>query len=336
MWWARRLARSQIAALTRGSVALTLACANREGRCDVTEIDPRSVLDALGFPQHEGLAPMSGGWANAMWRFQTLDGISHVLRVYPHPEWAPAARREVAALEAAQAGGIPVPVVEASGTWHDLAAMVISWCEGVPLLTALQRKPWTIWRLGRVCGQLQARIHAVAPPARLLREGSRWRAELRVNANDADSRSDPDASGTAFIHGDYHPVNILTDGNAITGVVDWTSAGAADPRLDLAWTTALLSAGPIPPHPLRPLFSALRRLALAAWLRGYGAEAGPVGEMAPFLAFAGMMFFADVQAAVREGRGWATAADLDRIRRWTERWRARAGLTGVPAARGTA
>jgi aminoglycoside phosphotransferase (APT) family kinase protein len=38
-----------------------------------------------------------------------------------------------------------------------------------------------------------------------------------------------------FAHGDYAPVNILTDGEVLTGLVDFESARLADPLFDIAW-----------------------------------------------------------------------------------------------------
>ncbi len=301
----------------------------------MTEIDSRAVLQALDYAVYDGLQPVSGGWANAMWRFQTPDGVPHVLRVYPRPEWAPDARREVAALAAAGAGGIPVPAVEASGTWHDLAAIVISWCQGVPLLTTLQRKPWTTWRLGDACGRLQARINSIQAPPELRDALSGWLASARAADPDVDALARRvDLAANALLHLDYHPVNILTDGERITAVVDWTNAAAGDPRADVARTVSLISAGPIPPHPLRPLLSLARGLLVRAWLRGYQAEAGPLGALAPFLALSGLSVLADVEEAVREGRGWGRERDLELIRRWTARWKAKAGQEPPAAAPG--
>jgi aminoglycoside phosphotransferase (APT) family kinase protein len=42
-----------------------------------------------------------------------------------------------------------------------------------------------------------------------------------------------------IVHRDFHPNNILVDGNGNLFVVDWTSAEISDYRFDLAWTLAL-------------------------------------------------------------------------------------------------
>ncbi len=39
-----------------------------------------------------------------------------------------------------------------------------------------------------------------------------------------------------LVHGDFHPDNILVEGDKITGVLDWDSVTIADPAVDVAWT----------------------------------------------------------------------------------------------------
>jgi aminoglycoside phosphotransferase (APT) family kinase protein len=44
-----------------------------------------------------------------------------------------------------------------------------------------------------------------------------------------------------FLHGDFHPRNLLASGNAICAVLDWPAAAIGDPHEDIAWATLLLS-----------------------------------------------------------------------------------------------
>ncbi len=46
----------------------------------------------------------------------------------------------------------------------------------------------------------------------------------------------PDPLRPVVAHGDYHPGNVLRDGEEVVGVVDWSNARITDPRLDLATT----------------------------------------------------------------------------------------------------
>jgi hypothetical protein len=230
-----------------------------------------------------------GGWETSLWRFATPDGQRHALRIYPGPEYARGARKEEAALRACTAAGVPVPAVEASGQWEGRPVLVLSWCPGRTYLAAMLRRPWSIWRMGLSFGRQQVRIHRVAPPSALL-EGApdnwlAWGAEQHPDIYAYVRRMT--ISTTSLIHLDYHPLNVLTDGRQITGIIDWPNAAAGDPRADLARTAVLLLVTSPPPGPTRLLAKAGRRLFYLAWRRGYVSEAGPVGDLASFMAWAG-------------------------------------------------
>ena len=299
--------------------------ASRSGHPD---IDPSAVLRSLGYQEPAAIEPVAGGWDTAIWRFATPDGAHHVLRLFRSPDRAPGATRERLALQAAAAAGLPVPAVEAFGAWQDRPAAVLSWCPGEQLVRCAQRKPWAILRLSRQLGQLQARVHAVPVPE-ALREGapSYWLvragggAELDVSALEAAG-----ISSDTFVHMDFHPLNVLSDGRTITGVVDWTNAAAGDARADLAWTTTLLRIAPMPPSRLMPLFRTVRWLFYLGWRRGYESLAGPIPDLAPFLVWAGTVFLREALPRMDEPQVWATQRDLEIVRRWIARWKGRAGI----------
>jgi aminoglycoside phosphotransferase (APT) family kinase protein len=292
------------------------------------EIDPRAIITALGFPEVQALAPVLGGWETSLWRFDTPDGQRHALRVYPGPQYARAAHREGAALRACIDAGVPVPAVEASGQWEGRPLLVIGWCQGATLLAAMLRRPWSIWRLGLSFGRLQAQIHRVPPPAALLEGaphnwvlwGAYQRPEVFVRMQGVA------LSTTSLIHLDYHPLNVLTDGRRFTGVIDWSNAAAGDRRADFARTATLLLTASPPPGPSRLIVRAVRRLFYLAWRRGYVSEAGPLGDLAPFLAWAGVTRLQDLEDARSRPQSWASEDDFVAARRWVERWKRQAGI----------
>jgi Ser/Thr protein kinase RdoA (MazF antagonist) len=221
-----------------------------------------------------------------------------------------------------------VPTVEAFGAWHDRPAAVLGWLPGEQLVRCAQRKPWTILRLSRQLGQLQARIHAVPVPE-ALREGapSYWLVRAGGGAEfDVSALEAAGISSDTFVHMDFHPLNVLSDGRTITGVVDWTNAAAGDARADLAWTTTLLRIAPMPPSRLMPLFKAVRWLFYLGWRRGYESLAGPIPDLAPFMVWAGTVFLREILPRIDEPQVWATERDLEAMRRWIARWKKRAGI----------
>lgn len=291
-------------------------------------MDARAVLSSLGFDEMTTPEPVLGGWDTSLWRFATPDGRHHALRIYPSAQSADAARREEAALRACEAAGIPVPTVEASGQWEGRPALVLSWCPGTTCLAYLVRRPWTAWRQGVAFGRLQARIHRVEPPAALL-EGAPdgWLAWAGERYPEIEARvREMDVSVASLVHFDYHPLNVLTDGRHVTGVIDWPNSAAGDPRADLARTATLLLTASAPPGPTRLIVAAFRRLFYLAWRRGYRSEAGPVGDLAPFMALAGASRLRDLEDARSRPQAWADEADFVAARRWIARWKRRAGI----------
>jgi aminoglycoside phosphotransferase (APT) family kinase protein len=292
------------------------------------EIDPRAVLSSLGYAEVGALEPVLGGWETSLWRFETPDGQIHALRVYPGPEHAGSARKEEAALRACMSAGVPVPALEATGQWEGRPLLVIGWCAGTTLLAAMLRRPWSVWRAGLSFGRLQAQVHRVpSPPA--LREGAPhyWLLRGALQQPEVFVRvRDMSLSTDSLIHLDYHPLNVLTDGGRFTGVIDWSAAAAGDPRADFARTAALLRTASSPPGPTRPIVGAFRRLFYLAWRRGYVSEAGPMGDVAPFMAWAGATRLQDLEGVRDSPQAWATEADFVAARRWVDHWKRRAGI----------
>ena len=70
-------------------------------------------------------------------------------------------------------------------------------------------------------------------------------------------------------HGDLQPLNILAQGERLTGVIDWGACTVADPALDLGVSLALLCTVPVGEGPLSPLTRALLRGIGRAHVRAY-------------------------------------------------------------------
>src|SRR5919107_2337650 len=206
---------------------------------DEEQLNPNAILASLGFERPRSSERVSGGRDTAIFRVE-LGGELHALRVF-RPGEDGVARREAQVMRAAGEGGVPIPRVCAEGRWRDRAALLLSWCPGRPMAEELAARPWRAWPLGVHFGQSQAAIHGRASPEALRVAGRAWidwagsgEEALVARLRETNPRED------WLVHLDYHPLNVMTDGERVTGVLDWTNARAGDPRADYARTLTIL------------------------------------------------------------------------------------------------
>jgi len=292
------------------------------------QIDPRQALAGLGYDETSEPQRVTGGWDTLLWRFGTPDGREHSLRVFILPTRQEIAWRERIALETCARAGLLAPRVEKVGEVEGLPALVLSWCPGLPILSFIEKKPWTLWRLGRLFGRTQAQLHAVTPPPEFVEKAPDDLLK-RVPDDCADlvaHASSLKLSTSHFIHMDFHPINLVSDGTTVTGILDWSYAAAGDPRADLARTEITLLAAPIPPGPFRPLLNLARSLILRAWRSGYEELAGPMPDFRPLRAWAGATLLTEAELAVNRSGLWPTEEDVRKLRRMIDLWAREAGI----------
>lgn len=137
-----------------------------------TNLDPHAILASFGVPDVTTIEPVSGGQDTAIWRVEHGGEVS-ALRVFRATQ-ARASQREIAAMRAAAADGIPVPDVRIASVWEGRPAVVLEWCAGRTLFAALGAQPWRVWSFGTMFGRMQARIHQVAAPDALQSDPEAW------------------------------------------------------------------------------------------------------------------------------------------------------------------
>lgn len=285
-------------------------------------VDPRRTLAALGYSDISEPVRITGGWDTLIWRFQTPDGGDHSLRVYFIPGSHAMARREMIALRACEEAGQPVPRIEKFGEDEGMTVAVLTWCPGNTLLSAVERKPWLLPRLSRIFGRAHARLHTVAAPAELRVEApDEWLGRVAdYHKHLAERMRNIELATDTLIHMDFHPLNVISRGNEITGILDWTYAAAGDRRADLARTHFMLAGAPIPPGPMKPLFAVMRGLMIRSWRLGYKDIAGPLPDYRQFMAWAGATFVLETEQVVDREAVWATREDFERFKALVAKW----------------
>src|SRR5207253_7106912 len=127
----------------------------------------------------------------------------------------------------------------------------------------------------------QALDDAIVGPADLIgrverRAASTDRPDL-MRAGDRLRARQPQTGAEVICHGDFHPFNLLVDGDRVS-VVDWSVGLVADPAFDLAFTALTMSAAPIAvPRALRGPVRAAARSGSRWFLRLYRRYRGSAG-----------------------------------------------------------
>jgi aminoglycoside phosphotransferase (APT) family kinase protein len=285
-----------------------------------TDLSPLEMLRSLGITGTPTVTPVQGGFDMAMWKVEDEDQ-TYALRVFragAHED----CEHERVVMAAARAAGLPVPEVHAAGVWQDHPALLLTWLAGRTIADELRARPWRVWRLGIAFGRMQAAIHAVPAPGLLRQQPDAWIAwKCEGEQTLQDRLRHLPAEEAALLHLDYHPRNVLTDGTHITGIVDWTNAHAGDPRADAARTVSILRVDPLARKPLLQWLGL--RIFELAWRIGYHRARGRLKEMALFYTWAGTVLQHDLAPRYQHRPQALTPA-----RRWTNTWKARAGMPG--------
>ncbi len=265
---------------------------------------PQDVLEALGLPSSAAVVPLAGGASGSAWRIE-VDGRSYALR-----QSSPAMTAgRLAAMAAARTAGLPAPQLVRRTRLVHSDALLLSWLPGVTLFDAIVRDPSSAARLGEQMGDMQRRLHAVTAPSEVLAAVSDSRHPFGAGREVRDL-----PQGTALIHLDWHPLNLLFDEgrDEISGIIDWDNARSGHPLLDLARTYSLLTVAPSVATLPEAMRTALGSF-VDAWKDGYGLDGLAIPRAC--LLWAGRVMLADLAP-----RYDGNQAVLDRLRRWTDGW----------------
>jgi aminoglycoside phosphotransferase (APT) family kinase protein len=285
--------------------------------------DPRLILAELGMQAPRVVERISGGWDTQLWRV-TIQGQTYALRVF-RPEQAAVSQREAVVMRALAGAGLPVPQVHAEGSGQGRPALLLTWCDGATVLQQVRSAPWRVWPLGVAMGRMLARIHAAQVDPAVREAIPAW-----PRATD-ELVPEHDVNDIAYLHLDYHPLNVMSDGRRITGVLDWANTAVGDRRADLARTVTLLRLAPTPPGTSVVLDRGARALLEGAWRAGYRQVRGTdaLKNLEAFYVWAGAMMERDLRPKLGRPGIWLTETDLARIHAWTQR-RRRDVMRGVP------
>ena len=268
---------SAVTLLASDDVAESWAHAEGAARTPLIVLAPlRSLLALRGIeaPGEPLITPIGDGLSNATFALRFEDGSELILRRPPRGPLPPSAHdvlREARIMHALRASAVPVPRIVTVCADHGVIGAPFYLMERVAgevpvrgLPDALQ-VPAERRRVGEALADTLAQIHAVDLDAtglaalgarrsggylerQLSRHLELWEhhrtRELPAVSEIASwlAARMPASSEVTFVHGDYHPANVLLAPDAparVVAVLDWELATAGDPLADLGYLCAL-------------------------------------------------------------------------------------------------
>jgi aminoglycoside phosphotransferase (APT) family kinase protein len=217
-------------------------------RAQIERLLDRPVADATkavwGFTNRTDIVTLADGDRVVVQRYRRRQDAEYRLRVM-RALWTPAAE-----------AGIAIPRIRESDLDADPAWVIFDVLPGVPVPAAdagLEGPRFPA--IARSMGELLAAFRRLpsaglelddlwAKPGRLAARGARWAEEIpdltAAESTELDGLVDRLPAlfanrPVALAHGDFAPVNVLTDGVSVTGLLDFESVRLADPLFDVAW-----------------------------------------------------------------------------------------------------
>lgn len=171
-----------------------------------------------------------------------------VLRIFDNAAWLAEepdlAQHESAALELAAQSGLPVPHLESadlSGEYCGHPSLLMTSLPGSVLLKPLDFQDWL-----RQIAEVLSPLHLVHPvdfpwhyapyndPRRMI--PPEWTQKSNLWQRAIEQAQEPwPVYEPCLIHRDYHPVNLLFEGQKLSGIVDWPNACLGPAGVDVSW-----------------------------------------------------------------------------------------------------
>jgi len=218
---------------------------------DAQDPERELIERALGRPV-AGAARAAWGFTNRTDMVTLADGRQMVVQRYRRRKDAAYRLRVMQGLSGPAAeAGIPLPRVREFSPDDDTPWVIYDVLPGVPVPEAGDLGPGgtRFTHMARLMGELLAAFRRLpaaglglddlwADPQRLTAAAASWAGQLSLTTAGRVLDAVPALFAgrpVVLTHGDFAPVNVLTDGTTVTGLLDFEAARLADPLFDPAW-----------------------------------------------------------------------------------------------------
>ncbi len=169
----------------------------------------------------------------------------YVLKLFHH--WFPPedAEYEYRIAKAVHVSGVKSPAVKEIVQVNERNGLVYERISGETMFALLKRAPWKVFQFGKLLAQYHFQMHACDFNAEVPEQ--KQKIQNKIKRADALpvylkpkllNALEPLPTGNKVCHGDFHPDNILMNGNDSI-VIDWIDASKGNPLADVARTSVL-------------------------------------------------------------------------------------------------
>ncbi|NUU61673.1 phosphotransferase family protein [Paenibacillus agri] len=176
----------------------------------------------------------------------------------------------------------PIELAEVEGR----SGIVFQQIEGSSVLTLLGKSPWKVGQYARKLAKLHYDLHTLDAGEDLgvQKERLKWSIHEAPLLNESEKQAilsylDTLPVGGKLCHGDFHPDNILMDGQV--WIIDWMTGLAGDPAGDAARSVVMFSMGVVPegtPAIAKLVIGFIRKRLTKDYLREYLKLSGQTRE----------------------------------------------------------
>ncbi|UII58183.1 aminoglycoside phosphotransferase family protein (plasmid) [Cytobacillus spongiae] len=234
------------------------------------------LLEKLKVNEVDIISSVAESKDSSVWKVVLKEGSVLAVRI-SEKENLNRFKREEAIMKYVRKMGIPCPLVYRVENVAQHSIMLMEWVEGKTVFHHLLERPQESFGFGVKFGVMQAMLHNLPVHDFPYHISENW---LKPKSDiEEELLSKCHNEKHSLLHLDYHPLNVLIN---VDGVIDWANCSYGDYHLDLARTLSILEI-----QGSQFFSDTTISTFIKGWYKGYRSKREDVGDLSPYVAWAG-------------------------------------------------